>query len=189
MPQIRAEIYTGKITTPSERSAGRLSSWPCRAENLQVGGAVEYTRSYALSAHVTAQILQGRVMAASGRRNADDSLLVALAAGRTVEEAARQAGLSERTAFRRLAVPGFRQRVAAARAEMVEKALGRMADSMSAAADTLRQLLTANGDNVKLGAARALLELTVKLRESVELEARLQSLETRMSEPQKGFSR
>jgi hypothetical protein len=128
-------------------------------------------------------------MAASGRRNADDALLVALAAGQTVEEAARQAGLSERTAFRRLAVPGFRLRVSEARAGMVEKALGRMADSMSAAADTLRQLLTANGDNVKLGAARALLELTVKLRESVELEERLRTLEARMSEAPKGLSR
>ena len=119
-------------------------------------------------------------MAANGRKNADDALAVALAAGQTVEEAARQAGLSERTAYRRLALPGYRQRVAEARAEMVAQALGKMASNMTAAADTLRQLLTASGDNVKLGAARALLELGVKLRESVELEARLVELERRM---------
>lgn len=121
-------------------------------------------------------------MAAGGRKNADDALAIALASGLTVEEAARQAGLSERTAFRRLAVPGYRQRVAEARAEMVTRALGKMADSMTAAADTLRQLLTASGDNVKLGAARALLELGVKLRESVELEQRMADLEARSAE-------
>jgi hypothetical protein len=118
-------------------------------------------------------------MAAGGRKNADDALAIALASGLTVEDAARQAGLSERTAYRRLAVPGYRQRVAEARGEMVARALGRLADGMTAAADTLRQLLAASGDNVKLGAARALLELGVKLRESVELERRLADLEAR----------
>jgi hypothetical protein len=65
------------------------------------------------------------------------------------------------------------------RAEMVGRALGKMADGMTEAADTLRALLTAEGESVRLGAARSILELGNKLRESVELEERLSALEQR----------
>jgi hypothetical protein len=41
-------------------------------------------------------------MAGSGRKNADAALLAALAGGATVQEAASSAGISERTAYRRL---------------------------------------------------------------------------------------
>jgi hypothetical protein len=120
-------------------------------------------------------------MAEIGRRKGDVALLVALAGGRTVREAARAAGIGERTATRRLADPAFRRRLAELRAEMVEQALGRAAKAMSAAADTLRKLLQAQRESVRLGAARALLELTPRLRESVELEQRLLALEAKMA--------
>jgi hypothetical protein len=113
------------------------------------------------------------------RRKGEAALLLALAGGRTVRAAARAAGVGERTAARRLADPAFRRQVAELRAEMVERALGRAARGMSAAADTLRQLLRAEKESVRLGAARALLELTVRLREGVELEQRLRALEER----------
>jgi hypothetical protein len=116
-------------------------------------------------------------MAEIGRRKGDAALLVALPEGQTVRAAARAAGIGERTATRRLADPAFRRRVADLRADMVERALGRAARGMSAAAVTLRQLLRAEKESVRLGAARALLALTVKLRESVEQEQRLRALE------------
>jgi len=65
-------------------------------------------------------------------------------------------------------------------AEMVGRALGKMADGMADAADRLRQLLAAESESVRLGACRALLELGVKLRESVELEQRLADVEARL---------
>jgi HEAT repeat protein len=52
-----------------------------------------------------------------------------------------------------------------------------MTDGMTEAADQLRQLLAAESESVRLGAARALLELGVRLRESVDLEARIAALE------------
>jgi len=116
-------------------------------------------------------------MAENGRRKGDAALLLALAAGQTVRDAAAAAGIGERTATRRLADTAFRRRVAELRGEMVGRALGRMADGMSEAADVLRQLLAAESESVRLGACRALLELGVKLRESVELEARVAALE------------
>lgn len=120
-------------------------------------------------------------MAAGGRKNADEALALALATGRTVEEAALQAGVAQRTAYRRLADPDFRQHVAELRTEMVGRALGKMADAMTEAADTLRELLTAEADTVKLGASRSILELGTKLREGVELEERLTALEQRFA--------
>lgn len=119
-------------------------------------------------------------MSENVRRKGDAALLLALAAGQTVRDAAQLAGVSEKTAARRLADPAFRRRMAALRAEMVARALGRMAEGMADAADTLRRLLTADADTIKLGAARSLLELGSKLRESVELEERLQTLEKRL---------
>jgi hypothetical protein len=53
-------------------------------------------------------------------------LLSALAAGCSVEQAARAAGVSVRTAYRRLANPGFRVRLAAARDELIVATLGEL---------------------------------------------------------------
>ncbi len=116
-------------------------------------------------------------MAHTGRQKADEALAVALAIGNTLRDAAFAIGIGERTAARRWADPEFRRRVSELRGEMVGRALGRMADGMSEAADELRRLLAARSEAVRLGAARSLLELAVKLRESVELEHRLQTLE------------
>jgi hypothetical protein len=116
-------------------------------------------------------------MAETGRRKGDPALLAALAAGQTLRDAAAAAGVGERTAGRRWADPAFRGRVAELRAEMVGRALGKMADGMAEAAGVLRQLLGADREAVRLGAARALLELGTRLRESVELEERIRALE------------
>ena len=111
-------------------------------------------------------------MAGNGRRNAD-ALALALAAGDSIAEAAAKAGMGERTAYRWLADPALRQRIQTLRGDMVGRALGRMAAGMTEAADVLRAL--------RLGAARSLLDLGVKLREAVELEKRMQALEERLA--------
>jgi hypothetical protein len=117
-------------------------------------------------------------MAENGRRKRDDALAVALAAGQTVRDAAAAAGLGERTATRRLANPDFRRRVFQLRAAAVERATGKLADGMAEAADVLRELLgQEKPPAIRLGACRAVLELTVKLREATELEERLAALE------------
>jgi hypothetical protein len=123
-----------------------------------------------------------QTVAHRGRRNADEALLAALAAGKTSAEAADMAGVSPRTIARRLTDPAFRQRLAELRGEMVSRASGRMADSMTEAADTLRALLQAEAESTRLGAARSILELGNKLRDAVELEERLAALEKRLTE-------
>jgi hypothetical protein len=116
-------------------------------------------------------------VAVHGRKNADAALVLALAAGNTAADAARQANVSERTAFRRLADPGFRRRVTEARADMITRGLGKLAAGMASAADTLRKLLTSGTGPVQLNAARVILEMGTRLRESAEFEARLRRLE------------
>jgi hypothetical protein len=116
-------------------------------------------------------------MAHRGRKNADDTLALALATGQTLRDAAAAAGVGERTATRRWADPAFRRRVADLRGDMVQRSLGRLSDGMAEAADVLRQLLKAEADTVKLGAARSLMELGAKLREVVELASKVDELE------------
>jgi hypothetical protein len=102
---------------------------------------------------------------------------LALAAGQSIPEAAASCRAGKRSVKRWLACAAFARRVHELRAEMIGRALGRMADGMTEAADTLRKLLKAESEAVRLGASRSILELCVKLRESVELENRVVVLE------------
>jgi hypothetical protein len=121
-------------------------------------------------------------MAENGRRKGDAALVLALAGGQTVRDAARAAGVGERTASRRWADSEFRRRVTGLRAEMVARAAGQLADGMAEAVTTLRRLLTAEAESVRLAAARSILEIGTRLRESVELEVRIQELEERLGD-------
>lgn len=108
---------------------------------------------------------------------ADGVLAAALAQGSTWVEAAKQAGVSQRTVGRRLADPGFKAQVARFRAELLDRALGRAADAATEAVETLRKLLGSKNEMVQLGAARGLLANVTRLRDSVELDERLSEIE------------
>jgi hypothetical protein len=95
-------------------------------------------------------------MADNGRKKRDDALALALAAGQTVRDAAAAAGVSERTATRRLTDPGFRKRVAALRAELVQAAVARLQSSVGQAVDTLAAVAKEgkkDGDRVRAAVA------------------------------------
>jgi hypothetical protein len=115
------------------------------------------------------------------KKKGEEALVLALACGATVESAARQCEVSERTAYRRLKEPAFRARVQEARAEMVKRSAGMLT---AAAGESVRTLLVLQKDSapaaVRLGAARAVLELGIKVRELVELEARIAALEAQV---------
>jgi hypothetical protein len=111
-------------------------------------------------------------------RAANDKLLLALACGATTEGAARQVGICERTVRRRLNDPHFARQLQTLRGEMLQ----RTADQLTAAGtEAVRTLLllqqTPNSGTVRLGAARAVLEIGIKIREIAEFEARLVALE------------
>lgn len=119
---------------------------------------------------------------AEQRKKNEDALLVALACGATVESAARQCGLSERTIYRRLGESAFQDRLRGVRSDMV----GRAAAMLSAAGlESVRTLLELQKPTVsaavRLGAARAVLEIGLKMREVVELEQRMAALEEQLA--------
>ncbi len=110
-----------------------------------------------------------------------EALVMVLAAGKPVTEAARLAGVSERTAWRRLNDPAVRQQVRDARAALIDHTVSRLAAASMGAAATLVALLDAESEPVRLRAAVAILEQTVKLRDSEELERRLAALEAALA--------
>jgi hypothetical protein len=125
-------------------------------------------------------------MSRNGRRNADEQLLMALACGVTVENAARQAGISPATAYRRLADASFRRRLQALRGDMVSRTAGTLTAAASEAVRTLLELLKSPAAAaVRLGAARAVLEMGMKVREAADLEERLAVLEKAAAEDMK----
>ena len=117
-----------------------------------------------------------------GRRNADDVLMLALACGATLENAARQAGVSESTVRRRTKDPQFQRKLQTLRADMVQRASGALT---AAGTESVRTLLELQKPGVapatRLGAAKATLELGMKVRETAELEQRLAALEEQMA--------
>jgi hypothetical protein len=115
------------------------------------------------------------------RKRADEALLMALACGATVESAARTAGVSERTAFRRREDPDFRRRLERQRADMAQRGAGMLTAAAMEAVKTLVDLLQSSKPApVRLGAARAILELGVRHREAAELSERIATLEDQL---------
>jgi hypothetical protein len=123
-------------------------------------------------------------MAAFDRFEKDVIWAMALASGATQAVAAEQAGTSPRTIRRKLARPEFRQLVADLRAELIGQALGRMANNMTRAADSLGALLDSEDERVRLRTCRALLSLGLKMRDSVDLTERVREIEAEIARKQ-----
>jgi hypothetical protein len=110
-----------------------------------------------------------------------------LACGATAEAAAQKAGVSERTVYRRLKDPGFQNQLQRLRSDMVQRAAGTLTAAATEAIKTLLSLLQSSIPHaVRLGAARSILEIGMRVREATDLEGRLQALETRLIEKGEG---
>ena len=109
-----------------------------------------------------------------------------LACGATVEAAAQKAGVSRATVLRRLREPEFQHRLQEFRSDMVKRAAGMLTAASMEAVKTLLELQkTPVPAAVRLGAARSVIELGTKLRETAEFEARLAALEQQMGPKEK----
>jgi hypothetical protein len=122
-------------------------------------------------------------MARNSSTQAVQKLLTALACGATVEQAARKAGLSERTVYRRLADPAFRKQVQQVHNEIVRRTAGLLTGAALGSVKTLADLQqdAAVPATVRRTAARDILELGLKLREAINLEERLATVEGRVA--------
>jgi hypothetical protein len=74
----------------------------------------------------------------------------------------------------------FRRRTEELRDQLFAQALGRLSELAGQAADTLGELLSCQDDKVRLQAARTVLESAGTYRQTVELSARLASLEQQL---------
>src|SRR5262245_14706062 len=111
---------------------------------------------------------------------ATEALAAAVAAGMAVRAAAQMANVSERTGRRIVARPGFQSRVVELRAAMVSSAVGNLADSLGAAADVFRDLMTDENPHVRHKGAVAVFAWHLKVAEVEELEKRLAIVEQRL---------
>lgn len=108
-----------------------------------------------------------------------ERVAVLLATGHTVAAASRECKLGTTTVWRWLREDGpFPARVAALRKELTDRAVGRLADMMAtSAADSLRGLLGAKSEAVRLDAVRAVYDLFINVINAADLKARIEQLE------------
>src|SRR5438132_7579238 len=116
-------------------------------------------------------------------------LVSALAKGATVAQAAAQAGVSERTVYRRLGEQAFRDQIEALQNEMLQRAVAMLT---AAAQEGIRSLVDLQNEStppaVRRSAARDILEMGIRLREAAELEKRVIALENRSAEADEAFA-
>ncbi|MDB5306963.1 MAG: hypothetical protein JWO38_1165, partial [Gemmataceae bacterium] len=116
-------------------------------------------------------------MPTPSKEYADEVLIRHLAYGDIIPDAARIAHVSERTVFRRLANPTFRDRLSATQAAALSPAYGMLTTGLNDACYKLTQLVRHPNPHVGFKAAKAVVVLTLTMRDQVELEDRVTGLE------------
>lgn len=107
--------------------------------------------------------------------------IAALLAAPTVEAAARQAGVGERTLRRWMRREDFREALHAAQEEALAMAVARLGAASGEAVDALCRNLRCGTPAVEVQAARALLEAVLRLGEHLDLASRVEELERRLA--------
>lgn len=120
-------------------------------------------------------------MARRFRRKAEEELVQVLACGGTVETAIQQCGLSKATIYRRMSEEEFQRKLKVYRADLLSRTSGELTAAGSEVVRTLLELQKADkSPGVRLGAAKAVLAIGIKVRELVDTEDRLASLEKQL---------
>jgi hypothetical protein len=109
------------------------------------------------------------------------TLILALASGESIKEAALQAKMSERTVYRRLRNESFVQRVNQARTSMLQQAVGRLAKAVPKASEVLDKLLDSASERIRLQAVKVVIDSSIKLSDAASYEQRLASLEAMLN--------
>jgi transposase len=113
-------------------------------------------------------------------RRQEMQLVLALAGGRNITEAADMVGVSASTVRRRLKEPAFRRQVRELRAETFSEAAGLLARANTAAVATLIRLLADESRTIQLHAARSILDYSTRFAETVDLTERICEIEERL---------
>lgn len=108
--------------------------------------------------------------------------IAALMSSTTIVKAAAAAGVNERTIYTWLEDTAFDAAYRAARREAVQQAIALLQKGSSNAVGVLFTLMSTGSPTVKLGAARTVLELSIKAVELEDIMARLEALEAAHAE-------
>ena len=100
----------------------------------------------------------------------------------TTRAAATAAGVSEATLWRWLADPAFSKAHRAARTQLLDKTLALLLAQGQGAIEALADVMkeATNPASARVSAARAILEISLKARDSLEMEERLKTIEDRL---------
>jgi hypothetical protein len=116
------------------------------------------------------------------KQQSDHAILMALACGATIENAAIKAGVGPGTVNRRLKNPEFAKKLQDVKAGMVNRTAAILTAAASESVKTLLELQSPNAPpGIRLGAARAIIELGARLRDAAEIQGRIAALEQQLS--------
>jgi hypothetical protein len=124
-------------------------------------------------------------MSQKGKTRSDEPLIAALVAGLSIAASAREAGMSTRTAQRRMADQEFQKKFAEAKARLVRETTVRLTANSGRAVDVLKKIFT---DKKATSAARVTaavntIRLTLEAHEIESLEQRITALERQKDAP------
>src|SRR3712207_6473366 len=106
-----------------------------------------------------------------------EAVIVALLANPTIKGAAEASGVNESTVWRLMQREDFQKAYRAAQEKALDGALGTLQGAASEAVATLQRNLTCGVPAAEVGAAKVLLDFTLKAREQFGLGDRLRTLE------------
>jgi transposase len=111
-----------------------------------------------------------------------DDAIAALLSTSTIKEAAKATKIGVATLYRWLQLPEFAAAYRTARREVVEHAITELQSATSEAVATLKRNLNCRNEAVEVRAASIVLEQAIKGVELMDLQARIEKLETRIEE-------
>ena len=109
------------------------------------------------------------------------TVLRALLENETIRAAARAAGVSPGVVYRLLKDPAFTEALEAARRACFDEALGKLKGSSAKAVDRLVHIMGMDDIAEARRAAQAIITLTLRAAETIEIEQRLGALERRVA--------
>ena len=108
----------------------------------------------------------------------DLPFLDSLVQGRSIKDAASAAGISERTAYRRLNCPEFTQLIDDAKRAHVEAVGTRLSSILTKSIETVASLMESDSDTVRLKASQLAFEMQQIIAGQLTVERRLSLLES-----------
>jgi hypothetical protein len=115
-----------------------------------------------------------------------EKAIAALLSTRTIGEAAKTCGVNDATMWRWLQLPDFSAAYRAARRQVVERAVSELQAAAGEAVATLKRNLHCEQASVEIRAAQIILEQAVKGVELMDLQERVERLESLLGEREKG---